>query len=115
MNVSIKRACEPAAKSDGHRIMIDRIWPRGLGKAEAKADLWLKDVAPSTQLRKWYGHDPEKWIEFEKTYRTELKDNPALAELKALAKERKMTLLFAARDEKHCNAVVLQRLLSGQG
>lgn len=112
MTVSIKRVYEPAAKSDGQRILIDRIWPRGLTKAEAKVDLWLKDVAPSTELRKWFGHDPEKWVEFQKKYRMELKDNPALAELKAAAKEGKTTLLFAAKDEKHCNAVVLQKLLS---
>lgn len=110
--VSIKRVYEPASQSDGKRILVDRIWPRGLTKAEAKVDLWLKEVAPSTELRKWFGHDPEKWLEFQRRYRAELKGNPALAELKMAASEGKTTLLFAAKDEEHCNAVVLQGLLS---
>lgn len=112
MDISIKRVYEPAAKSDGKRVLVDRIWPRGLTKAEAKVDLWLKEVAPSTELRKSFGHDPEKWIDFQKKYKEELKENPALAELKAVAKDGTITLIFAAKDEDHNNAVVLKQILS---
>ncbi len=112
MSISIKRVYEPASRADGKRILVDRIWPRGLTKAEAGVDLWLKEVAPSTELRKWFGHDPEKWAEFQRKYREELKGNPALAELRAAVKEGKATLVFAAKDAEHCNALVLQQLLS---
>lgn len=112
MDISIKRVYEPAAKSDGKRVLVDRIWPRGLTKAEAKVDLWLKEVAPSTELRKSFGHDPEKWLDFQKKYKEELKENPALAELKAVAKDGTITLIFAAKDEDHNNAVVLKQILS---
>lgn len=111
MDIVIKRVYEPVAEADGKRILVDRLWPRGLGKAEAKIDIWLKDVAPSTELRKWFGHDPAKWEEFQKKYRAELQGSPALAKLAALAKEEKVTLLFAAKDTEHCHAVVLQDIL----
>jgi len=114
VKISIKRIYEPAAKSDGKRILVDRIWPRGIKKAEAGVDLWLKDVAPSTELRKWFGHDPEKWVAFQKKYKAELKGSPALAELKAAVKDQSVTLLFAAKDEDHNNAVVLKKILSGK-
>jgi uncharacterized protein YeaO (DUF488 family) len=112
MAISIKRVYEPAAKSDGKRVLVDRVWPRGVTKAKAKVDLWLKDVAPSTELRKWFGHDPDKWADFQKKYRAELKGNPALAELKAVAKDGAVTLVFAAKDEDHNNAVVLKQILT---
>lgn len=112
MTISIKRVYEPASKADGRRILVDRIWPRGLTKAEAKVDLWLKEVAPSTALRQWFGHDPHKWADFQKKYKAELGANPALAELQAAASSGPVTLVFAAKDEEHNNAVVLQQLLS---
>lgn len=111
MEISLKRAYEPAAETDGMRILVDRIWPRGVTKSEAGIDLWLKDLAPSTALRKWFGHDPEKWSEFQKKYRAELKDNPALPEIKALSRQKNVTLVYAAKDKLHNQARVLKQLL----
>lgn len=111
MKIPIKRVYEAPQKSDGKRILIDRLWPRGLTKEAAAIDLWIKEIAPSTQLRKWFGHDPDKWAEFQKKYKAELKGNPALAELKAAVKKQKSTLIYAAKDESHNDAVVLQRVL----
>jgi uncharacterized protein YeaO (DUF488 family) len=111
MNVMLKRAYESPAMSDGERILVDRLWPRGLAKVKAKIDLWLKDVAPSTELRQWFGHDPEKWSEFKKRYRAELKNNPALSELQALSHQRDITLVYAAKDQLHNEAVVLKEIL----
>ena len=82
MAIFLKRAYDPPTASDGKRILVDRLWPRGLAKVKVKFDLWLKDVAPSTELRKWFGHDPAKWTEFQTRYRAELKGNPAFDELK---------------------------------
>ncbi len=91
--------------------MIDRIWPRGVKREQAKIDLWLKEAAPSTALRKWFNHDPAKWTDFASRYRNELVGNPALDELLAAARQRRrVTLVFAARDEAHNNAIVLQAL-----
>jgi uncharacterized protein YeaO (DUF488 family) len=111
MSIFLKRAYELPAKTDGMRVLVDRLWPRGLAKIKAKIDLWLKDVAPSTELRKWFGHDPEKWPEFQKKYRAELKGNPALSELRALSRQGDITLIYAAKDELHNEAVVLKRIL----
>ena len=111
MSVSLKRAYEPPAATDGKRILVDRIWPRGLTKDKAKIDLWLKDVAPSTELRKWFGHEPERWSEFRTRYRAELENNPALKELKELVRNTKATLVYAAKDETHNNAVALREVL----
>jgi uncharacterized protein YeaO (DUF488 family) len=111
MTISIKRAYEPPAKSDGLRVLVDRLWPRGVTKAKAGIDLWLKELAPSTELRKWFGHDPGKWTEFQKRYRAELKDNPALSELRAHAHRGHVTLVYSARDELHNDAVVLAHVL----
>jgi uncharacterized protein YeaO (DUF488 family) len=113
MTFKIKRATEPLTKADGARILIDRLWPRGQSKAKLKLTAWVRDVAPSTELRKWFGHDPAKWDEFRKRYRAELDANPeAVAELQALLKEHpNATLLFMAHDEKHANAVVLAEYL----
>lgn len=113
MTVQIKRANLPAAKSDGARILIDRLWPRGQSKDKLKLTAWVKDIAPSTGLRQWFGHDPAKWEEFRKRYRAELDANrDAVADLQTLLEEHPTaTLLFMAHDEKHCNAVVLSEYL----
>ncbi len=111
MTVKLKRAYAAPARGDGKRILVDRLWPRGVSKARAAIDLWLKDVAPSTELRQWYGHLPEKWPEFQKRYRAELKGNPALAELKALARKGTLTLVYATREEARNEAVVLKQIL----
>ena len=111
MTVALKRAYEAASNSDGTRVLVDRLWPRGVTKAKARIDVWLKDVAPSTQLRKWFGHDPGKWTEFQRRYRDELKGSEALAELRKLAREGHVTLVYGAKDEEHNDAVVLAKLL----
>jgi len=112
MSVAIKRIYEPAAKQDGYRVLVDRLWPRGIRKEDAQADMWLKEIAPSAALRKWFGHEPEKWETFVERYHAELKDSPALETLKALLKEhKKITLLYGARDEVHNNAQALLLLL----
>ena len=111
MAVMLKRAYEAPAKADGQRILVDRLWPRGVAKINARIDLWLKDIAPTTELRQWFGHDPEKWSEFKKRYRSELKNNPALSELKALAHQGNITLVYAARDQLNNEAVVLKQIL----
>ncbi|MCL6526089.1 MAG: DUF488 domain-containing protein [Thermaceae bacterium] len=111
MKVSLKRAYDPPTKDDGCRVLVDRLWPRGLAKEKARLDLWLKEVAPSTELRQWFGHDPEKWTEFRQRYRAELRHNPAWLELQALARQQDLTLVYAAKDPLHNEAVVLQELL----
>jgi len=109
--IKLKRAYELPAKSDGMRILVERLWPRGLTKEKAKVDLWLKDIAPSPELRKWYGHDIEKWPEFEKRYLSELKDNKEqLVKLRELVK-KPVTFVYAARDEEHNSARVLKDLI----
>jgi uncharacterized protein YeaO (DUF488 family) len=113
MSVQIKRIYEPAAASDGTRVLVDRLWPRGISKDAAGKLVWLKDIAPSPKLRIWFGHDPGRWAEFQKRYRGELKENDsALAELRALAHAGRVTLLYAARDEDHNHALVLRDCLS---
>ncbi|MDX9740121.1 MAG: DUF488 domain-containing protein [Gammaproteobacteria bacterium] len=114
MSISLKRVYEKPARDDGMRILVDRIWPRGMKKEEAKIDLWLKDIAPSTELRKWFGHDPERWSGFQARYRAELEGSEALAELRKLSRKGKVTLVYGARDEKHNNALVLRGLV-GRG
>ena len=113
MPVKIKRIYEPPAQSDGQRILVDRLWPRGVAKAQARIDLWLKDVAPSADLRRWFGHKPERWAEFQKRYLAELAGNPALEELRRLARGKPTTLLYGARDETHNQARVLADRLNG--
>lgn len=110
--LKIKRVYEKPSKTDGMRILVDRLWPRGLSKEKAKISLWLKDIAPSSELREWFGHDPAKWSEFKKRYRNELKKNKeAIALLKEKAKGRDATLVYGAKDEEHNNAVVIQEFL----
>lgn len=113
MRIRLKRAYEAPARSDGQRILVDRLWPRGLTRDKAAVDHWIKEVAPSSELRKWFGHDPERWPEFRRRYRAELKKNPALAELRALARKGSVTLLYSAKDEQHNQAVVLKQVLDG--
>ena len=113
--VRLKRAYEPPADSDGARVLVDRLWPRGVSKAEAKLDLWLKEIAPSTELRKWFGHDPARWSEFQRRYRGELKQRPdEIAELQRLAERGPVTLIYSAHDERHNDAVVLRDFLLKQ-
>jgi len=115
MSIQVKRAYAPAAKDDGIRILVDRLWPRGLRKVDAAIDRWLKDVAPSSELRHWFGHAPERWDEFRQRYAEELcQSQEALTELRAIAAEQPLTLLFAAHDEEHNNAVALREVLLKQ-
>lgn len=112
LNIKIKRVYSAPAVDDGKRILVDRLWPRGLTKAKAKVDLWLKDVAPSNDLRKWFAHDPLKWSEFKKKYAEELANCPdALIALQEESKHGQITLLYGAKDEWHNEAVVLLALL----
>jgi uncharacterized protein YeaO (DUF488 family) len=113
MNIKIKRVYERPDKEDGTRILVDRLWPRGLTKAKASVDLWLKDIAPSTELRKWFGHDPGKWAEFKTRYRAELRENDEqVAHLKGEIEKGVVTLVYGAKDEEHNEAVLLRELLS---
>jgi len=115
LKLQIKRAYEPPSRADGTRVLVDRLWPRGLTKEKAKIDIWLKDIAPSTELRKWYGHDPDKWDEFKSRYRRELKSKADLLnEVRKKAAKGQVTLIYAARDEAHNEAVVLEQLLNAQ-
>ena len=111
-NIRLKRAYEPPAADDGVRILVDRLWPRGVKKAHAAIDRWLKEIAPSTELRHWFGHDPVRWGEFRRRYRKELGHRPdEIDELRSLARRGPVTLVFAARDKLHNEAVVLQDFL----
>jgi uncharacterized protein YeaO (DUF488 family) len=113
--IQVKRVYEKPSRKDGVRILVDRLWPRGLTKERAAVNLWLKDVAPSTELRKWFEHDPAKWEQFQSRYRKELggrKD--ALALLTEKCKQRTVTLLYGARDEEHNEALVLKRILESR-
>ncbi len=111
--IQIKRVYEQSASNDGYRVLIDRLWPRGLSKENAHVDLWLKEVAPSTELRKWYHHDLEKWDEFDQRYRTELNDKKELLQqIKALEKEHKtVTLLYGSKEKERSQATVLMNVL----
>jgi uncharacterized protein YeaO (DUF488 family) len=112
MHVRIKRVYLQPNEEDGARILVDRLWPRGLTKEKARVDLWLKDIAPSTELRKWFGHDPDKWTEFQMRYRAELRNNQEqVSLLKQEAAKGSITLVYGAKDEEHNEAVVLQKLL----
>lgn len=112
--VQIKRIYEPVDKKDGARILVDRLWPRGMKKASAQLDEWMKDIAPSADLRKWFKHDPTKWEEFKAKYNFELKHNDAVKDLLDLIKKNKVvTLLYAAHDEQHNHALVLYHFISG--
>ena len=113
-NVKLKRAYEPPAREDGTRILIDRLWPRGLSKEDAALDLWMKEIAPTTELRKWFAHDPARWEEFRHRYADEVQRNAELLkQLWTLARQGPITLVYSARDEAHNDAVVLRDVLLG--
>ncbi len=115
MNIRIKRAYEEPDTKDGTRILVDRLWPRGLTKEKARVDLWLKEVAPSTELRKWFAHDPGKWEEFRSRYLEELKGNKEqLSLLRQEAMKGTVTLVYGAKDQQHNEAVILQGLLTAK-
>ncbi len=110
--IKIKRIYDPPSKDDGKRILVDRLWPRGIRREDAKIDEWLKDIAPSDELRKWFSHEPSKWQEFKSRYKKELKDKSDLIErLRSESKSGTITLLFAAKDMEHNNAVVLKEVI----
>jgi uncharacterized protein YeaO (DUF488 family) len=114
-NVKLKRAYDPAVSGDGKRILVDRLWPRGVSKARAHLDSWMKDIAPSTELRTWFDHVPARWEEFRRRYRDELKQHRALvSELRRLARGGAITLVYGAKDEAHNEAVVLRNVLLGR-
>ena len=112
--IHLKRAYKEPSINDGLRVLVERLWPRGLTKERAAVDLWLKDIAPSPELRKWFGHDPARWEQFQERYRRELREKKdAVRLLKQKAEEGTVTLVYAARDEKHNGALVLKRFLQG--
>jgi len=114
--IRIKRIYEPYDSKDGFRILVDRLWPRGVKREDARIDLWLKEIAPSTTLRTWFGHDPAKWKEFRQRYRKELKENDAVDQLVDLLREKDpITLLYGAKDEQHNQAVVLADFIMEYG
>jgi uncharacterized protein YeaO (DUF488 family) len=114
-NVKLKRAYDPAVSGDGKRILVDRLWPRGVSKARAHLDSWMKDIAPSTELRTWFDHVPARWEEFRRRYRDELKQHRALlSQLRRLARGGAITLVYGAKDEAHNEAVVLRNVLLGR-
>jgi len=113
MKIKIKRVYESPDKEDGIRILVDRLWPRGLTKEKAAVDLWLKEIAPSTELRKWFNHDPAKWKEFQKKYRQELKNNKEqVSILDEQIKKGVVTLVYGAKDEHHNEALVLKECIN---
>ena len=114
--IAIKRAYEPPADDDGRRVLVDRLWPRGVAKHDARLTLWLKEVAPSSALRRWFSHDPTRWSEFVRRYRAELERNgEAVARLRGMAAEGKLTLVYGARDPVHNQAAALKDYLSEAG
>ncbi len=113
--IRVKRVYDPPEHGDGPRYLVERLWPRGVKKEDADLTAWLREVAPTTELRKWYNHEPERWPEFQKRYREELKDEahkPALEELRQAARRGPITLVYAAHDEERNSAVVLKQLLA---
>jgi uncharacterized protein YeaO (DUF488 family) len=116
MGIQLKRAYEKAERGDGFRVLIDRLWPRGVAKEEAKIDRWLKEAAPSTALRKWFGHDPDKWEEFKKRYDKELAEHEeALNEIRQQARGGMVTLVYGAKDVEHNDAVAMLEYLKAGG
>jgi uncharacterized protein YeaO (DUF488 family) len=114
-NIRLKRAYDSAGPGDGTRILIDRLWPRGVKKADAAIDPWAKDIAPSTALRKWFGHDPARWHKFQSRYSNEIHRNRGrLGEIRSLAQRGQIALIFSAHNEAHNDAVVLREILLGR-
>ncbi len=117
MGVQTKRAYDPPSPQDGHRVLVDGLWPRGLSKEKLRVEDWVRAIAPSAPLRKWYGHKPEKWEEFRRRFRAELANSPRkelLEELIQRARREKVTLVFGARDAEHCNATVIAEMIREQ-
>ena len=113
--IRLKRAYDPAEATDGHRVLVERLWPRGVTKAKLRLDEWNKDVAPSPELRKWFGHDPERWPEFRRRYFTELRANrDSWKALLALSRRRRVTFIYAAHDTAHNGALALKAFLEKQ-
>lgn len=112
-HVQIRRAYDGASADDGYRVLVDRMWPRGVSKEAANIDEWMREISPSTDLRRWFGHDPKLWDEFRRRYRAELDELPegTIDRLVAIAAEKKLTLVYAAKDTDHNNAVVIKELL----
>lgn len=114
-DVRLKRAYDPPQRNDGRRILVDRLWPRGISKRDVAIDEWLKDLAPTTELRTWFDHDPDRWDEFRRRYAEEIHGHPELlAHLRKLAREGPVTLVYSARDELHNDAIVLRDVLLGR-
>lgn len=114
MKIKVKRVYEPASRRDGCRVLVDRFWPRGTKKADVKIDLWLKGIAPSDELRQWFGHDPDKWHVFCQRYHAELAERPTVVEELIEASDgRTLTLVYAAKDERHNHAAALKEFLDG--
>jgi len=112
MSISLKRVYDPPAKEDGYRVLVDRLWPRGLSKEEARIDLWLKDIAPTNELRQWFKHNPHKWNEFRTRYFRELKQRAdEIGQLKNRSEAGRLTLLYAAKDTENNNAAALKEYL----
>lgn len=115
MTIRLKRAYEASSPADGVRILVERLWPRGLSKAKADVDVWLKEVAPSTELRRWFGHDAAKWEEFRRRYRDELRERPeGLERLRSLVEAGPVTFVYGSRDQEHNAATVLKELLESE-
>lgn len=116
MSIRLKRVYDKPGKEDGYRILVDRLWPRGLSKQQAKIDLWLKEAAPSTKLRKWYGHDPSKWKAFKSRYFSELmRCQDSLADVLSRARRESVTFVFSSKEERFNNAVALKEYLEKNG
>ena len=114
LDLRVKRVYDPASRDDGLRVLVDRLWPRGLKKEQAAVDHWVLDLAPSTELRRWFSHDPARWQEFRQRYARELQEKQELLdELRSLARQGRVTLLFAAHDEAHNNAAALRDIMLG--
>lgn len=114
MSIVIRRAYEPAQAADGYRVLVDRLWPRGVSKSALKLDLWMKDVSPSPELRRWFAHDVARWVQFQKRYVAELKQKPELIQdLRQRGRRGRVTLVYGTRDEVHNSAAVLKKYLDG--
>lgn len=109
--ICLKRSYDPSSPDDGQRILVERLWPRGVAKQRAALDLWLKEIAPTPALRKWFAHDPAKWKQFQQRYWKELRDNPAVAVLRDKARHGTVTLIYAAKDQEHNGALALKEFL----
>ncbi len=115
MDIRLKRAYSEAASDDGTRVLIDRLWPRGIAKENAHIDLWLKEIAPSTELRKWFGHEPSRWEKFRERYFHELDEHPdEVSRLRELAHSGPLTLVYGAKDEEHNDAVAIKEYLESR-